>query len=156
MALFYKDFTPLHRIYKGFNKKPYGIDFRWEAVYTESMRAYLADDEEAIRRFLRRWLEKKGWSVETYPSGDALVAACRKKAPDIVISDVDMPGALGGLQACRLLRREAKVRVILMTGNPAHAPAIRKEGFRHILLKPFPLSELEGILLENPGGKGVK
>lgn len=106
----------------------------------------VADDDSAVRRVLGRWLQALGWSVETFESGEALVAACRRLPPDLVVSDVNMPGSLDGLEACRTIRRELpRTRIIVMTGDPGNLPAARAAGFELVLGKPFRLSEVKAL-----------
>jgi DNA-binding response OmpR family regulator len=79
-------------------------------------RVALIDDEADFRRLVRRWLSGR-YEVETYESAEALLAA-PGPAPDLVISDVKMPG-LNGFKLCEMVRadpRLSRVPFLFLTG----------------------------------------
>ncbi|MFM0228862.1 response regulator transcription factor [Paraburkholderia sediminicola] len=80
----------------------------------------VVDDDESVRRAIKRLLRSVGIEAETFPSGEAFLdrlssaPSCR---PACVIVDFEMPG-ISGLELLRRLA-PAGVPVILMTGNDA-------------------------------------
>jgi DNA-binding response OmpR family regulator len=79
-------------------------------------RLALIDDDADFRRVVRLWLSGR-YDVEAYPGAEELLAA-REPAPDLVISDVKMPG-LNGFKLCERLRadaRYARVPFLFLTG----------------------------------------
>jgi DNA-binding NarL/FixJ family response regulator len=64
------------------------------------VRLVLADDHEDVLRELRVLLHTEFVVVASVTDGFALIAAARQWKPDVVISDIKMPG-LSGLEACR-------------------------------------------------------
>ena len=75
---------------------------------------YIADDEENIRDLTSAFLEREGYSVTAFPTGDELLEACEKGMPDLVILDIIMPGT-DGLSVCSALRQRSKKLPIIIT-----------------------------------------
>ena len=65
----------------------------------------LADDERHIRELMQAFLSQAGYEVHTFSNGDALMEACRREMPDLVILDIMMPGT-DGLSVCTQLRQQ--------------------------------------------------
>lgn len=84
-----------------------------------ALRALVVDDSATIRTVVANMLRERGYEVETVD--DAHIGATRAIAtrPDVVLTDLWMPG-LSGIQLCRLLRAEpatAGVPVVLITSS---------------------------------------
>jgi len=77
---------------------------------------FLADDETAIREAIAAFLVNEGFEVEAFPTGDALLARFRDKAPDLVILDVMMPGS-NGFTVCKAIRATSTVPIIMLTAR---------------------------------------
>ncbi len=75
---------------------------------------YFADDEENVRDLASAFLEREGYSVTAFPTGDELLEACEKDMPDLVILDIIMPGT-DGLSVCSALRQRSKKLPIIIT-----------------------------------------
>ena len=77
----------------------------------------LVDDEETVLRFSARVLAKEGFRVVSAGSGqEALDAAARNDAVDLLMTDVMMPGMNGCQLAEMLLARRPSLRVLFMSG----------------------------------------
>ncbi|GMW03136.1 MAG: hypothetical protein AMXMBFR84_42710 [Candidatus Hydrogenedentota bacterium] len=80
-------------------------------------RIVLIDDEPVLRLTFRHILERDGHEVWDAEDGRIGVDICRAKVPDLVITDVMMPGQ-AGLQTVQILKREyPEMPVIVMTGG---------------------------------------
>ena len=79
-------------------------------------RVLLAEDNLRQADVLRRYLEAEGHEVITVHDGVEALNQARRSRPDLVILDVMMPG-LDGLSACRILRRESAVPVLIVTAR---------------------------------------
>lgn len=77
---------------------------------------YYADDEQALRDIVAAFLESEGHEVRTFATGDALLAAFRAQACELVLLDIMMPGS-DGLAVLRALRAISTVPVILLTAK---------------------------------------
>ncbi len=63
----------------------------------------LVDDDKTLQTVLTRYLEKRGYSVRVVTSGIQGLKLFSQDPPDIVVSDIMMPG-MDGLEFCRRLR----------------------------------------------------
>ncbi|MBI5493427.1 MAG: sigma-54-dependent Fis family transcriptional regulator [Deltaproteobacteria bacterium] len=107
----------------------------------------VVDDEPDLANVIRYNLARRGHTVTVADSGEAALAALEAGArPDLVISDVMMPG-IDGFELCRRLRARpatSEIPVLLLTARASTAD--RHEGFRagcdDYLGKPFDMSEL--------------
>ena len=104
------------------------------------LRLLLAEDEPSHGNFLHEVLAEE-YAVELATDGEQAWAAAQRRVPDIVLTDVQMPG-LDGLGLLRRLRgeeRTAGVPVILMTANNQKQLLLEalEAGLDDFLLKPF-------------------
>jgi DNA-binding NarL/FixJ family response regulator len=84
-------------------------------------RILLAEDHQQVADQLRALLETEYDVVGTVPDGDALVLAFETLRPQIVISDIGMPGADGFTAARTILKRDPAARIIFVTVRDEHA-----------------------------------
>ncbi len=108
-------------------------------------RVLLADDNADMKEYLQRLLEPT-YDVTTAADGLAALEAARADPPDLVISDVMMPG-LDGLELVAALRRDsqtASVPVLLLSARAGQEAAIEglDAGADDYLVKPFAGAEL--------------
>ena len=111
----------------------------------------IVDDEEPIRRALRRYFERLGWVVDEAVDGaDGLVKLDRADAAamyDVVLCDLKMPGISGQALYNHILRAQPAVvnKFIFATGD-AGAPDVvdfLASISVPVLEKPFELRTLE-------------
>jgi two-component system, OmpR family, KDP operon response regulator KdpE len=81
---------------------------------TENYKILLVDDEAQILRVLRHVLSAPPYSVRTASDGDAAFELFREWAPDLVITDLQMP-KLAGMELCRQIRKVSAVPVIVLS-----------------------------------------
>jgi signal transduction histidine kinase/DNA-binding response OmpR family regulator len=112
---------------------------------TAGARILLADDNRDMREYVERILSER-WTVEAVPDGKQALERARRHPPDLVLSDVMMPG-LDGFQLLKALRAEAAtaaVPVILLSARAGEEST--EEGLRagadDYLVKPFSSREL--------------
>ncbi|MEO8875967.1 MAG: diguanylate cyclase, partial [Polyangiaceae bacterium] len=80
-------------------------------------RLILVDDSSSVRALLRQRLTDAGFDVEEFPDGEKAAARAFEAPPDVVVTDLQMPG-MSGVQLCRLLHAEPmtkRVPVVLLT-----------------------------------------
>lgn len=104
-------------------------------------RLLLADDSLTIQKVVNLTFSDEGFHVETVGDGDSALAAIRNTRPDIVLADVNMPGA-DGYSICELLRQNETTRqipVILLVGSfePFDEERAELVGANGFLTKPF-------------------
>ena len=111
-------------------------------------RILVVDDDDEIRAALAEALADDNAEVRTAESAETALASFSDGAPDIVLSDIRMPG-LDGIALLRTLKERAPtVDVILMTAYddmPTVVAAMR-EGAADFLSKPLDLHELRRVL----------
>lgn len=105
-------------------------------------RIYAADDERNIRNLVKTFLEREGYDVEAFATGDDLLEAFRVREPDLVILDIMMPG-LDGFEVCSRIRESSTVPIIMLTARDTDASLVTgiTLGSDEYFTKPFsPLS----------------
>ena len=104
----------------------------------------LADDHTVILDGLRSILEADFEIVGAVTDGRAMVAACKKLRPDVVLSDIPMP-LLNGLDATRQIKKadpEAKIIFLTMHPDVAMAKEALRAGGSGYVVKHSPASEI--------------
>ncbi|MFI5889746.1 SpoIIE family protein phosphatase [Actinoplanes sp. NPDC051513] len=101
----------------------------------------VVDDDAPSREFMRTLLRYRGHEVEQASDGDSALAMAALRPPDVVITDVLMPG-LDGYALARALRGEPATRHIPIVFSTAHYGAQEIEPLAHacgvhdVILKP--------------------
>ena len=104
---------------------------------------WIADDDEAIRMVLEEGLKSDKLSITTFASGELLIEALNATQPDLIISDIKMPGMHGYDLLKHIKNNYEKLPVIIMTAFTDMQAAIDAYGggaFEYIP-KPFDLDE---------------
>ena len=107
----------------------------------------LVEDDREVSALTREMLSCLGFSVTHVTHSDAALGALANgRAVDVVLSDIMMPGGVSGLELAREIgRRHPDLPVILTTGY-VEAAASMTDGEFELLLKPYSLEELAGVL----------
>ncbi|MGD8320473.1 MAG: response regulator, partial [Gemmatimonadota bacterium] len=114
---------------------------------TEKLKILLVDDETGILDTLQILFRSEGFDVAVASSGRAALESLDTEKPDLVLSDIRMPGA-GGLEVLsRAKEVDPELPVILMTAQASLSSAVRavNEGAYYYLQKPFANDELLAI-----------
>jgi DNA-binding response OmpR family regulator len=98
----------------------------------------VVDDERKIVTVLKGYLEQAGFRVVTAGNGQMALTTFRHAKPDVVILDLMLPG-MGGLDVCRILRRESRVPIIMLTARAEEADRLigLELGADDYVVKPF-------------------
>jgi two-component system KDP operon response regulator KdpE len=106
-------------------------------------RVLVVDDEPQIRRIMRTTLTGAGYEVDDAKTGEEALEKCREFRPDLVLLDINMPG-MGGLAACRAIRADANVAIIMLTVRNAEPDKVKAldAGADDYIAKPFSTPEL--------------
>ncbi|MCX7626332.1 MAG: sigma-54 dependent transcriptional regulator [Candidatus Sumerlaeaceae bacterium] len=102
------------------------------------------DDEEGMCTILRKVLSQAGFRVDTYTQPQEALAHLRELPPDVVVTDLKMPGG-NGLEVLRTVRQVSPTtNVIIMTAYATVESAIQamRDGAYDYITKPFKLDEL--------------
>jgi len=104
------------------------------------------EDDEGTASFLRVLLEKNGYKALVKESAEEGLNVIRQQLPDLLISDLHLPG-LSGIKLCEILKgdsRTASLPIILLTVSGREADKVRglKIGADDYVTKPFFANEL--------------
>jgi two-component system, OmpR family, alkaline phosphatase synthesis response regulator PhoP len=106
----------------------------------------VVEDEEDILELLRHHLTREGFAVTASGSGEDAVKAVSRKAPDLVLLDLMLPG-LDGLEVCRTLKKDPKtasIPIVMVTakGEESDVVAGLEMGADDYITKPFSMKVL--------------
>jgi DNA-binding response OmpR family regulator len=106
-------------------------------------RVLVVDDERALRRLLRLYLEKEGYNVVEADDGLDALSILRRGGIDLALVDVMLP-ELDGFEVVRRIRTESGVPIILITarGEQAQRIAGLELGADDYVVKPFSAPEV--------------
>jgi DNA-binding response OmpR family regulator len=112
-------------------------------------RVLIVEDDSDVRDFLAEVLTTGGYEVSTAPNGDQGINLLKSLAPDLLLTDILMPGkgGFGLLQELQSVHHPPKI--IAMSGAPAQWIVLglaKKLGARRTLSKPFTPSDLLGAV----------
>ncbi len=108
----------------------------------------VVDDELSMREFLAIFLRRDGYSVSTADSGESALVCAQRQWPDLVLTDLNMPGISGMDLLSSLKTRSAKegrdVEVVVVTafGTAESAVDAMRRGAFDYVLKPFDNDDL--------------
>jgi len=106
-------------------------------------KVWIADDDEAIRMVLEEGLKSANLEIVTFADAESLIDALNNDKPDLIISDIKMPGMHGYDLLKHIKNNYEKLPVIIMTAFTDMQAAIDSYGggaFEYIP-KPFDLEE---------------
>jgi DNA-binding NarL/FixJ family response regulator len=116
----------------------------------------LADDHAVVAQGLESLLKKSFDFVGVVHDGHALVDAAEKLRPDVIVTDISMPG-LNGLDAIRQIRARrpgTKIVVLTMHRDTQLAVEAFRAGASGYVLKVSPAEELTRAIAEVAEGRG--
>ncbi len=103
----------------------------------------VVEDEPAIARLLRDYLEQAGFAVLVAGDGDAALRTARAAKPDLVVLDLGLPGR-DGLDVTREVRRFSDTPIIVVTARGEETDRIvgLELGADDYVVKPFSPKEV--------------
>jgi two-component system nitrogen regulation response regulator GlnG len=104
---------------------------------------WVVDDDRAVRLVLAAALREAGWQPREFADAEAALAALAESAPDLLFTDVRMPGASGLKLLERISAQAPRFPVIVMSAftDVASSAAAYRHGAFDYLPKPFDLDE---------------
>jgi len=125
-------------------------------------KVWLADDDEAIRIVLEESLKNSGYATTTFSNASDLIEKLNSDTPDLIITDVHMPGMHGYDLLKHINNNYSELPVIIMTAFADMQAAVDSYGsgaFEYIP-KPFDLDEtikiVQRALEKKPSTRGLK
>ena len=111
----------------------------------------VVDDHPEIRDLMVKILERRGYRVSTASDGHDALTQFALARPDLVITDLSMPG-LNGYQLCRLIRGISSVPVLIMSAQKGVEEKAYEIGADAFVSKPFDMealwAEIDELLLD--------
>jgi DNA-binding response OmpR family regulator len=103
----------------------------------------VVDDEPTLVATLKYNLERESFRVLEAADGEAALEVARTGRPDLIVLDLMLPG-LSGLEVCRILRKETRVPIIMLTAKDAEVDKVvgLETGADDYVTKPFGMPEL--------------
>ena len=117
----------------------------------DKLRTLVVDDQQGIRYFMQKTLEKEDHLVSTAASGEEALQKLRDQRFDLMMLDLKLGGRVDGLRVLEAVRwRWPSMVVIMMTahGSLESARAAIQEGVDGYLLKPVEPEEVRGAIRE--------
>ncbi len=115
--------------------------------FSRPLRIFIVENHPDTMEYMRFYLEESGHTVLSCGTiSEALVSVPGARC-DVLISDIGLPDGTGW-ELLEQLRLPGPIYAIAMSGFGMNADRTRSEaaGFRHHLLKPFSMKELDMLL----------
>jgi len=114
------------------------------------MKVLVVDDNKIMTTILRMMIEKKKHQVITANDGNDGYAAYLNFRPDLVLTDIQMPGKNGFELMATIREHNPSIMAIYMTGDPGRfLTQLKEEQCTHkvdFICKPFSVAELSTML----------
>jgi two-component system, NtrC family, nitrogen regulation response regulator GlnG len=113
------------------------------SISLKPLNVWLVDDDASIRWVLERALRQGGMSPTAFDQADTALAALRRDRPDVLITDIRMPGRSGLELLTQIRASQPELPVIVMTAHSDldSAVAAYQGGAFEYLPKPFDIDQ---------------
>jgi two-component system nitrogen regulation response regulator GlnG len=104
---------------------------------------WVVDDDKSIRWVLERALSRSGMNVDVFTDAEALLTRLETDVPDVIVSDIRMPGIDGLEMLARIVEKHPKLPVIITTAHSDldNAVSSYQRGAFEYLPKPFDIDD---------------
>ncbi|SED02440.1 nitrogen regulation protein NR(I) [Pseudomonas anguilliseptica] len=115
---------------------------------SRSETVWIVDDDRSIRWVLEKALQQEGMTTQSFDSADGVLSRLTRQQPDVIISDIRMPGASGLDLLARIRELYPRLPVIIMTAHSDldSAVASYQGGAFEYLPKPFDVDEAVSLV----------
>jgi two-component system, NtrC family, nitrogen regulation response regulator GlnG len=115
---------------------------------SRSETVWIVDDDRSIRWVLEKALQQEGMTTQSFDSADGVLSRLVRQQPDVIISDIRMPGASGLELLARIRELHPRLPVIIMTAHSDldSAVASYQGGAFEYLPKPFDVDEAVSLV----------
>ena len=106
----------------------------------------IVDDSLSVRRSLEQLISDMGYDTLVAQDGINAIELCKQKAPDIILSDMEMP-RMNGVELTSYIKKSTKLKhipVVMITSRSTqkHRQLAAQSGVDHYLTKPYTESSL--------------
>ena len=122
-------------------------------MVAKDLRVWVVDDDQSVRWVLEKALKQADMQTRSFERGELLLDALEDDEPDVLITDVRMPGMDGLTLLDRLSRRSPDLPVIVVTAysDLENAVAAYQGGAFEYLPKPFDVDEAVELVRKAAG-----
>ncbi|MQU59080.1 nitrogen regulation protein NR(I) [Pseudomonas helleri] len=115
---------------------------------SRSETVWIVDDDRSIRWVLEKALQQEGMTTQSFDSADGVMSRLARQQPDVIISDIRMPGASGLDLLAKIRAQHPRLPVIIMTAHSDldSAVASYQGGAFEYLPKPFDVDEAVSLV----------
>ncbi|MDN6856411.1 two-component system response regulator NtrC [Pseudomonas sp. CAN2814] len=115
---------------------------------SRSETVWIVDDDRSIRWVLEKALQQEGMTTVSFDSADSVMSRLGRQQPDVIISDIRMPGASGLDLLAQIREVHPRLPVIIMTAHSDldSAVASYQGGAFEYLPKPFDVDEAVSLV----------
>jgi len=112
-------------------------------MQTKPLNVWLVDDDASIRWVLERALRQGGMAPTSFEQADAVLTALRRNRPDVLMTDIRMPGRSGLELLAEIHGAQPELPVIVMTAHSDLDSAVSsyQGGAFEYLPKPFDIDQ---------------
>ena len=110
----------------------------------DSKKVFVIDDDKSIRWILEKAFSKAGYHVNCYENTENIIENIVIHEPDIIVSDIKMPGESGLVMLENIKREFPKIPIIIMTAFSdleSTVSSLQKGAYDYIP-KPFDIKDL--------------
>ena len=109
---------------------------------------WIVDDDRSIRWVLEKALQQEGMTTVSFENADSVMTRLNREQPDVLISDIRMPGTSGLDLLAKLREQYPRLPVIIMTAHSDldSAVASYQGGAFEYLPKPFDVDEAVSLV----------
>lgn len=121
-------------------------------------RILVAEDERAVREFVRRALAHEGHDVTLVEDGLQALDVLQGETFDLLLTDIVMPAMDGIALALKVARDKPDMKILLMSGYAAERQRAHNlnELIHRVIAKPFTLREICAAVEDTLAGRAPK
>jgi DNA-binding response OmpR family regulator len=132
---------------------------KYKGVSMAGKKVLVVDDDAKTVELVKLYLNRDGYRVFTAGDGNEALRLAQENHPDLIVLDLMLPG-ISGLEACRILREESDIPIIMLTALTTDEDRLMglDLGADDYVTKPFSPRELaarvRAVLRRLPGERG--
>ena len=124
---------------------------------TSELTVWIVDDDQSVRWVLEKALKQAGMTTRSFERAEHVLEEIEQTQPDVLLTDVRMPGVDGITLMNRLAHNNPDLPVIVMTAHSdlEHAVAAYRGGAFEYLPKPFDIDEALALVEKAARQNGI-
>ncbi len=121
---------------------------QWNNDMSEKQKVWIVDDDKSIRWVLEKALQKTDVEIQSFSNPEEVLKKIRHEEPDVIISDIRMPGMDGITLLEQIKQQSPDIPVIIMTAysDLDRAVSAFQGGAYEYLSKPFDVDEVVSLV----------